>query len=191
MSKEDSYICICGTYKILFAALLENSLWGVTNCVSYRTQRCSDGKLQAGKGRLFAGGRWRRQPAAVHPLQLHQAFEGHLSQGLLVAEGGDQISLSEQGHGDLPQSGRHNRAVCSLLLNSPALLVAPWPAFEPLTNSSICLPLNPPRDGTQETFHLSALFTTCWSKCKTDVSLTGADSSILQWHIHRLLGISY
>lgn len=30
---------------------------------------------------------------AVHPLQLHQAFEGHLSQGLLVAEGGDQDQL--------------------------------------------------------------------------------------------------
>lgn len=131
MSREDSYICICVMYKILFAVLWENSLWRVTNFLSYRTQRCSDGKPQASKGMSLVGSKWWQLPAAVHPPQFHRHFlQGHLSQGLQVGGKGTRRSLSEQSLEPCP-GGKHSRAGCSPLLSSPALLLPPCPAFEP------------------------------------------------------------
>lgn len=80
-------------YKILFAARWESSLWRVTNYLSCRTQKCSDGKLQASKGMLLVGSKWQWQPAAVTPSSVSPGIEGQLSQGLCVGEEGDQSQL--------------------------------------------------------------------------------------------------
>lgn len=93
MNRKDFYICICVMYKILFAALWENSLWGVTNYLSCRTQRCSDGKVQAGRVMLLAGSKWQQLPGAVTPSLFHQASEGHQSQRLHEGEEGNQDEL--------------------------------------------------------------------------------------------------
>lgn len=142
--ERNVFICICAMYKILYATLWETASEESQTVPTREWKGIAVTNIQTGK----AGCTLVASAGDACDLQKLLCFVKCPWGYMWVRKVARRI-LWEQSHHHMAQSGKHlGRAMCLLLLIRLALLVASWPAFEPLRNSSICLSLKPLRDET-------------------------------------------